>query len=142
MKASLVRVASLCVLTLAGVLGTATAQSAPTIKARIPFDFVVGNQTLPAGEYRLARPTPNLVLLRDAQGSTVALAFTRDLSDDPQAPLSSTMLKFEVVNGRRELIEAWSKDETEGLRLSWTNHKQSRQKENPTYQQASAISNR
>jgi hypothetical protein len=142
MKASLVRFASLCVLTLAGVLGTATAQSAPTIKARIPFDFVVGNQNLPAGEYRLARPTPNLVLLRDAQGSTVALAFTRDLSDASQATLSSTMLKFEVVNGRRELIEAWSKDETEGLRLSWTNHKQSRPKENPTYQQASAISNR
>jgi hypothetical protein len=140
MKASLVRVASLLVLTLAGCAGAGMAQSAPTIKANIPFDFTVGNQSFPAGQYSLARPSPNLVLLRNAKGSTVAMAFTRELADDPQAPLS-TILKFEVAGDHRQLIEAWSKDEPEGLSLNWTAPKSATSKANRSVE-VSAVVNR
>jgi|SRR5690349_11799741 len=141
MKASLVRVASTFLLTLAGLVGTGMAQAAPTIKARIPFDFVVGNKSFPAGEYSLLRPSLNLVLLRNDRGTTIALAFTQGLEESNQAPLSS-VLRFEVKGGRRVLIEAWTKDEPEGMRLNWTNQGQAASKENRDYQQVSAVVSR
>jgi len=139
MKASLVRVASTLLLTLAGVVGTGMAQSEPTIKARIPFDFIAGNKAFPAGEYSLARPTQNVVQLRNDRGTTIALAFTHGLSS--QAPVSS-ILRFEVEGGRRVLIEAWNRDEPEGIRLNWTTHEKAAPKENPNFQQVSAVVSR
>ena len=140
MKASLVRIASLFVLTLAGIVGTGMAQSEPTIKANIPFEFVAGSRTFPAGQYSLARPSPNVVLLRNSRGSTVAIAFTRELEGSAQAPQATT-LKFEVVSDRRQLVEARSKDEAEGLRLNWTNQKSAASKANQSYE-VSVVVNR
>jgi hypothetical protein len=50
-------------------------------------------------------------------------------------------LKFEVVSDRRQLVEARSKDEAEGLRLNWTNQKSAASKANQSYE-VSVVVNR
>jgi hypothetical protein len=48
-------------------LGAARADASDTIRARVPFPFVVQNKTLPAGQYLLVREDtdPAVVLIRE-----------------------------------------------------------------------------
>ena len=48
-------IASLVVLSMAIVAVSARAQASSPLLANIPFQFVAGDQTLPAGEYRIER---------------------------------------------------------------------------------------
>jgi hypothetical protein len=48
------------------------AQSKPVIKVNVPFNFMAGAKTLPAGEYQIQTERPNVVLIqsRDSKSST------------------------------------------------------------------------
>jgi hypothetical protein len=51
---------------------SARASSAPPICARIPFDFIVRGQALPAGEYSIESPNRDIALIRRADGKASA----------------------------------------------------------------------
>ena len=56
--------------------GMAHAQSILSIvKASIPFEFNVGDRTMPAGQYSLVQLQQHSVQLRDAGGKAIAFAF-------------------------------------------------------------------
>ena len=69
-------IALLCVLGLLAVAGNAHAQTM-TFKTRVPFPFVVGNQTLPAGTYQIQR-----LLGRPGEPDEVGMIVVR--STDPR----------------------------------------------------------
>jgi len=49
------------------------------IKANIPFDFVVGSESFPAGHYSVALLGPVLLELRDAQGRALTNVLTHSV---------------------------------------------------------------
>ena len=53
MKKEILSVFTMLILTLALAVGTAHAQTARHLTASIPFQFTIGNQTLPAGDYTI-----------------------------------------------------------------------------------------
>jgi hypothetical protein len=46
------------------------AQSKPPIKVNVPFNFVAGAKTLPAGEYRVQADGPSVVWIRSTDYKT------------------------------------------------------------------------
>jgi len=55
----------------------AYAQIEPRVIANIPFDFIVGKKTLPAGEYTIDRPEisdPNVLLIRSSDSHFAVFA--------------------------------------------------------------------
>jgi len=61
------------VLTAALVLLVAGSAKASTIEARVPFPFVVGGQTLPAGEYRVADDGTGIVQIVGERNNHVGM---------------------------------------------------------------------
>ena len=67
------RITALALFTIASLasFSAATAQE-PGMKAKILFDFTVGNATLPAGEYTINSPSQWVVRLRNADNASSA----------------------------------------------------------------------
>ena len=96
--------------------GFIQAQSAHTkLKVDVPFDFKVGDKTLPAGEYLVVEPMQHYVQLRDAWGHVVASALTNGVELSLAAPNSK--LRFYVSGGQHILEEVWQEGETHGEQL-------------------------
>ena len=49
---------------------------AQAVEFKVPFDFIVGNQTLPTGTYRVSQAAGNVLLIRSRDGSSAALTST------------------------------------------------------------------
>jgi hypothetical protein len=100
--------------------GTAFAQSAPlVIKVNIPFEFNVGDQSFPAGEYSLVQPTTHLLVLRDSRRQTIATTFTSGI--ESLTPPATSKLRFYSVGGQHVLVEVWQEQNASGLRLYGSN---------------------
>jgi len=95
--------------------GTACAQSAALIKVNIPFDFRFGDRTFPAGNYSLVRPQQHFLVLRDARGQTIALAFTSGVESSTASATSKLM--FRSVESQNVLSEIWPQYAGSGERL-------------------------
>src|SRR5262245_19547202 len=69
------------VLCLAGASGSAYAGT-NVLEVKIPFPFVVGDQTLPAGQYMIQRDdfAPSALMLRNEHGAASAILNTRPAS--------------------------------------------------------------
>src|ERR1700751_1819352 len=82
-----------------GVGVSARAQRADTVDVSVPFEFVAGEITLPAGEYRVSRVNPSLspeIAIRGYEKGNVfliPLAFDDGTADQPT-------LSFEHVGGK------------------------------------------
>src|SRR5437879_13879754 len=77
-------IASVVVLSMAVAAVSARAQAGFVLAANIPFDFVVGKQTLPAGEYRIEQLSGRSVLLirsTDGHTSTIVMTMAARASD-------------------------------------------------------------
>jgi hypothetical protein len=95
---------------------SAQAQSTPlVIKVNIPFEFFVGDQTFPAGDYSLVQPLQHFLALRDARGRTIASAFTSGL--ESSAVTATSKLRFNSVAGQNVLSEVWQQDSRLGQKL-------------------------
>lgn len=82
------------------------AQSKPVIKVNVPFDFVAGAKTLPAGEYQVQTEWPSVALMqRKDSKSNVNLAVhfapTRRMS-------GVAVLRFNRYGNRYFLSEIWT----------------------------------
>ena len=82
---------------------SAQAQSAKTVISHIPFEFVVADQTLPAGEYRVNRSIGNA--LKISTGDAAAFRLTNEIepSKDRRA-----RLVFHRYGNQYFLAEVWT----------------------------------
>lgn len=100
-------------------VGTALAQSLnPVMIVRVPFQFTVGDRTLPAGEYRILREHQSVVRLEDGSGKGVANIIV-NLTEAKRAPEEGKLI-FHGYSGRYFLKEVWRAGSIEGQVLPTT----------------------
>jgi len=89
----------------------------PRVKADIPFDFVVGDRVLPAGEYMVgpAGSSAAAVAIRSEDGTDTALAITFACASS--GPAKSTKLVFHAVAGQYFLSQVWVQGYAQGRQL-------------------------
>jgi hypothetical protein len=85
------------------------------IKANIPFDFVVGGETFPAGRYSVALIGPVLLELRDSEGRALTNVLTHSVqaSAEPARP----KLRFESEGGLHVLTQVWQEGDDIGQQI-------------------------
>lgn len=84
------------------------AQSMDRITAKIPFDFIAGNQTFPAGEYTFGRglpQAPNLLLIRSADHQLSL--FLNVIGEQAEQMPTETDLVFNKVGDEYFLSQLW-----------------------------------
>jgi hypothetical protein len=101
-----------------GLLLVVSAAHAQTtnVLARIPFDFMVGKQMLPAGEYTLKSldQISNALVIRGEQGATqITLTHAAAKSE----PAEKTVLIFHRVGDEYFLAEVWVEGNSSGRAL-------------------------
>jgi hypothetical protein len=98
------------VLCLAGVSGTAYAGVTDVLEVKVPFPFIVGDQTLPAGEYRIQRDDYSTALMiRSEHGVASAILNTRPATTAaPRGEQPS--LQFKHVENKYLLSNVWMPD--------------------------------
>jgi hypothetical protein len=87
------------------------------VKADIPFDFVVGNQRLPAGEYTVVNqgPVNQAILIRSDERKTALFSSTQPCSSFN--PSAKTKLVFHTLAGRYFLYQIWAQGNTAGRQI-------------------------
>jgi hypothetical protein len=86
---------------LLGIGVSARAQDADAVVASVPFEFVAGGATLPAGEYRISRVNPGTNRELAISGYNKGNAFLLPLAfDEVGAANGQPKLNFEHVGGR------------------------------------------
>jgi hypothetical protein len=93
----------LATLSLAAV--SLTAQSKP-LKVSVPFNFVAGGKTLPAGEYRVQTDRPNLVLIQSMDSKSNMNLLTHSAQNTQMSGVGA--LKFNRYGDRYFLSEIWT----------------------------------
>ncbi|HEY5885878.1 MAG TPA: hypothetical protein VIT88_14405 [Pyrinomonadaceae bacterium] len=84
---------------------SAQAQSAKTVVSNIPFEFAVGDQTLPAGKYRINRSLGNALTIQAREPAVVVNRLTNEI----QARKDKTArLVFHRYGNRYFLAEVWT----------------------------------
>jgi len=87
----------------------------PRLKANIPFDFVVGDRVLPAGEYQVSA--------MGASGQAIAIlsekatAFMVTSACVSSGPSKSSKLVFHAMGGRYFLSQVWTEGYSQGRQL-------------------------
>jgi hypothetical protein len=115
MKQLLNRILTSLVLSVVWAAGTAYAQFSPVIRVNIPFQFNVGDQSFPPGQYSVVQPLQHFLVLRDARGHTIASTFTEGVETQSAPDISS--LKFVSEGGQNALSEVWTQYNTSGLKM-------------------------
>jgi hypothetical protein len=85
--------------------------------ANIPFEFTVGNISLPAGQYEFQRAGANLYVVRDASGRS--LFTTSSAAIEPTGLTEKSGLKFVTVDGHHLLVQIWSERALYGNEFSY-----------------------
>lgn len=87
------------------------------VKADIPFNFVVGNQMLPAGEYTLLNQgaVGQAVLIRSYEGKTALFSSTQPCTSS--SPSAKTKLVFHTMAGRYFLYQIWTEGNASGRQI-------------------------
>jgi hypothetical protein len=98
---------------------TAPVQAQQSFRVKVPFNFVAGQVSLPAGEYRVQRAadgSPAMVLQRiDGLGNDAAIVITN--SAEASTPKSHSSLVFRVYGEGYFLSQVWSAGDTNGRQL-------------------------
>ena len=82
-----------------GVVVSARAQNADAVVVSVPFEFVAGGATLPAGQYRVTRVDPGVNRELAISGYSTGCAFLLPRSFDDN-PVDQPTLGFEHVGGK------------------------------------------
>ena len=111
---SLVSMFSLC-----AAVASANAQLNYPIKAKIPFDFTVGNKKLAAGEYtfsRLSGPSDNRMMLVRGLDSNTHL-FQSTFAAQVLRPKNESTLVFHKYGDQYFLEQIWTGGEQDGTQV-------------------------
>jgi hypothetical protein len=112
MKKEIIRGLTMIMLVIAIALATAVAsanaQSAKKLVADIPFEFVVGDQTLSSGEYTLKSTTApeSGLIIQNVGGKSEAMRLT--FAIEPRQNRRSARLVFHRYGQRYFLAEVWT----------------------------------
>jgi hypothetical protein len=85
------RISGIALLTL-GALATCTGAFAQQLKANIPFDFTVGNTTMPAGEYSVWSPIHDVIELQKANGQSIAIVVGNQSYEEMKAKFGGQLV--------------------------------------------------
>jgi len=100
----------------------AQAENVPFIKVSIPFNFTVGSQTLPAGDYTISESDvhpQSVIWLQSSDGKYVAVVGTHpSYALDPSA---RTQLIFQHSGGEYFLSQLWTLGSTSGREVRLSN---------------------
>jgi hypothetical protein len=102
--------------------GSAYAQSAESVRAKVPFDFKVGQATLPAGEYNLKYDPADargVLTVRSADGHHEAFVLTEAVDARKGTP-NTNKLVFEREGTTYVLSEVFTDDSRVGLEVLGT----------------------
>ena len=97
-------------LILLGSFGSALADASHTVVTTVPFDFVVGNQTLPAGAYSISQALNGTNVLRVQRQDGTAAGFIVPVGVDFISDHSSARLVFQNIGGTYFLTTIISDD--------------------------------
>lgn len=113
----------------AAAVVSANAQSPKLVIADIPFDFVVGDQTLAAGEYRMAPSSSfgNGLTIKSADTSNSVMRLTNSI--EPRRNRTDARLVFHRYNNRYFLAEVWSGGDNVGRKLTRSRHERAIERE-------------
>lgn len=92
--------AALMLTCLLGLGVSARAQDADAVIVSVPFQFVAGGATLPAGEYRVSRVNPGANRELAISGYNKGAAFLLPLAFDDSRPANEPTVSFEHVGGK------------------------------------------
>jgi hypothetical protein len=101
--ASILFALSLAVLFMAA---SAHAQMEARMTATVPFDFTVGNISLPAGQYEFLGVGSNVVQIINADRHSVYTLSTTSVQMNGGTDKST--VKFATVDGRHVLVQLWN----------------------------------
>lgn len=122
MKTKLYSTFAMLSLALLMTVVTAQAQSRGKLEINIPFEFQIGSQTLPAGEYNVKRLTQNSVLVQSADGQQSAIAQTPGIVQaNANAKASSEKLVFHQYGNQYFLAQVWMVRGSDGRELMKSN---------------------
>jgi hypothetical protein len=94
------------------------AQSSGKLEVNIPFEFQIGSQMLPAGEYSVKRLTQNSVLVRSADGKQSAIAQTpRAVTANGNEKALQEKLVFNQYGNQYFLSQVWMVRGSDGREL-------------------------
>ena len=105
------------VLVLSSMAATQVAQAQETMVVDIPFAFVAGNATLPAGEYRVQKLDGNSGVLLIHCWDANASAFVITQAVQPNEPPSVSKLIFNRYDNRYFLSQVWTAGSIRGRQL-------------------------
>jgi hypothetical protein len=108
------------VLALAAMATTRVVQAQETLRANIPFDFVAGNTSLPAGEYLVEASGPTHVLLLIGRKDAISSAFINTNAAVSAGPQSESKLVFNRYGDRYFLSQVWTAGNSTGRQLMKT----------------------
>lgn len=121
-RTSVVSLFVLWVLPLWAINACAQTPNRSALTVKIPFEFVVGNQTFPAGTYKfrsllnsvLSKASIDVLEVRSTLGRQYSATVT-DVVDGPE--LSHPQLVFTRTGGQAFLSEVWEAGKPAGCRL-------------------------
>jgi hypothetical protein len=135
-KSSVISVVVLWVLSLFASIACAQTANHSALTVKVPFEFVVGNQTFPAGIYKFqsllnsvpSKATIDVLEVRSTVGRLYSAIVTDVVgSAEPSHP----RLVFTRVGGRAFLSEVWQAGKQTGCRLqNHQDHTQTAETEN------------
>jgi len=96
------------------LLATAAPAQQNGVKAAVPFDFVVGNQSYPAGEYTLRAALIGSSVIRIENMNEVSAAFTQSNQCSKATPSLETKLVFRRMGGHYFLYQVWTEGNATG----------------------------
>jgi hypothetical protein len=110
---------------LTAMASTRVAQAQELLVVNIPFDFVAGNMTLPAGEYSIKVSAPERTLLLIDHKDAAASSFLNTDAVATTEIQTESKLIFNRYGGRYFLSQVWTEGNSRGRQLS----KSAREKE-------------
>jgi hypothetical protein len=102
-----------------GLLAVASGANAQTLNVagRVPFDFVVGDQTYPGGEYSLqsVEGAPEVITIRNKEDGDARMTLTRH--NEKLNPAEKTVLVFHRFGDQYFLSEVWVAGSSRGISI-------------------------
>ena len=91
------------------------------VAATIPFEFMIGNKTMPSGDYSVQSVSPpNILQIRNSETNAGALAVTGSVGSGDVSRAGSPRLVFNRYGDQYVLAEVWGGYSSTGHRLPMT----------------------
>lgn len=118
MKKELFKGFAMLILLVAIAFATAVvsnAQSTSRLVSAIPFEFVAGNQSMPAGEYVFSKDATPGLTVRNSEAEIAAILMTQAIETEKNE--TSARLVFHRYGERYFLAEVWDGNRETGVQL-------------------------